>query len=282
MTNNYATATHLAPTDSNILIVGLVRNGEKWIYQSLETLEKSFSSFSKIQWLIVESDSDDGTVMLLDDLAKQENNFRYIAAGLLRNIFPQRTARIAYCRNIYINELLKNPIYSTVEYVVIADLDGVNSSLSESAIESCWLRDDWDVCTANQNKAYYDIWALRHPFWCPNDCWEQFSFLNKYINPDYSLISAVISKMIEIPKNSEWIEVDSAFGGLGIYRREAISDEVYIGLNNLGAEVCEHVSFHKELRAKGKKIFINPALINGELNEHSVKYEEIFRAMKII
>ena len=87
--------------------------------------------------------------------------------------------------------------------------------------------------------------------------------------------------MIEIPENSEWIEVDSAFGGLAIYKRDAIFGQFYIGINSTGSETCEHVSFHKELRSLGKKIFINPALINGGLNEHSNKYEEIFKSMKM-
>ena len=268
------------PLDATLLIVGVIRDGEKFIYHSFKVLEESFSAFSQIQWLIIESDSDDRTVMLLEQLAEKVDIFRFISAGFLRNKIPQRTARIAYCRNIYVNEILRNPIYSNVDYVAVVDLDGVNNELTDQAVKSCWSRTDWDVCTANQKLAYYDVWALRHPVWCPNDCWEQYSFMSQYINPSFSRVSCVISKMIEIPENSAWIEVDSAFGGLAIYKRGAFFGQQYVGLTATGTSVCEHVSFHKELRSHGKRIYINPSLINCGLNEHSINFQGIFNSMK--
>ena len=273
---------HLRPTDFNILIVGVIRNGETSLYSSFKVLEESFYGFKEIQWLFIESDSDDNTLTILEQLADQVGNFRFISAGLLRDEIPQRTARIAYCRNIYINEILTNPIYCNVDYVAVVDLDGINSDLTSQAVQSCWSRTDWDVCTANQKHAYYDIWALRHPIWSPNDCWEQHSFMSRFFNANFSLVSCVISKMIEIPENSGWIEVDSAFGGLAIYRREVIFGQNYVGLNNAGTAICEHISFHKEIKNHSKRIFINPKLINGGLNEHSIRYAQIFQSNKIV
>ena len=37
---------------------------------------------------------------------------------------------------------------------------------------SCWQYQNWDVFTANTSDIYYDIWALRHNNWSPNDCWQ--------------------------------------------------------------------------------------------------------------
>lgn len=84
-----------------------------------------------------------------------------------------------------------------------------------------------------------------------------------------TLYSCVHSKMIILPPDSEWIEVDSAFGGLAIYRRQAIGDARYVGVNEKGEELCEHVPFHSELRRRGCRIFINPGLINAGYTEQS-------------
>ena len=130
--------------------------------------------------------------------------------------------------------------YSLFDYIVIADLDDVNDSLSNVAVQSCWERTDWDVCTANQDGPYYDIWALRHQLWSPNDCWEMKRFLVSHgVDHSKAMQSAVFSRMIRIPKNSPWIEVDSAFGGLAIYRSDCLRHAKYNGVSSSGYEVCD-------------------------------------------
>jgi hypothetical protein len=76
--------------------------------------------------------------------------------------------------------------------------------------------------------------------------------------------------MISIAENSDWIEVDSAFGGLAVYRRDALDDAEYVGLDELGNELCEHVTFHSILKSKDRRIFINPKLINANSTEHTL------------
>ena len=75
--------------------------------------------------------------------------------------------------------------------------------------------------------------------------------------------------MIRIPKKSQWIEVDSAFGGFALYRPEAIGNALYEGLTAVGDAICEHVPFHAEMRKNQKKLFINPNLINARSTDHT-------------
>jgi hypothetical protein len=94
---------------------------------------------------------------------------------------------------------------------------------------------------------------------------------------------AVLSKMIQIPPNSNWIRVDSAFGGFAIYRREALQVGKYIGVDCEGRPICEHVPLHNELTKEGFKIFINPRLINTKRTDHSQHprmHRKIFRLLK--
>ena len=70
--------------------------------------------------------------------------------------------------------------------------------------------------------------------------------------------------MVNIKPSAELIEVDSAFGGLAIYRKSDIpQDASYVGVDENGDEVCEHVSFHFSIKKNKGKIFINPKLIIG-------------------
>jgi hypothetical protein len=184
---------------------------------------------------------------------------------------PLRTERIAHCRNIYLDEIRSNPLYKEVEYVIVSDLDNNNPLISEEAILSCWQRSDWDVCTANQLGPYYDIWALRHPLWSPEDCWLQHRFFSQFNrNGSDVLYACIFSKMIELPIESDWVEVDSAFGGLAIYKKSSMGFGRYIGLYTNGLEVCEHVPFHIAIKQNKGKIYINPRMINTDFTDHSM------------
>ncbi len=196
-------------------------------------------------------------------------NFRAISLGTLRGDIPVRTERIAHCRNRYLEEL-QGDRYSDVDYVVVSDLDGMNRLLTQRGVLSAFARNDWDVCCANQRGPYYDILALRHPTWSPGDCLDQLRQLRAQgVGEEAALRIAIYSKMVRIPTNREWIEVDSAFGGLAIYRKSILAGASYRGTDATGASVCEHVALHASIRQRHGRIFINPALINSGYNRHS-------------
>ena len=262
-----------------ILITGLIRNGENTIHSEVMSLKNAFDDFLEIHWLIIESDSIDKTSLKLKELSESIDLFRFYSLGGLSERMPLRTQRLAFCRNIYLDEIRGNPLYSDFEYVVVADLDGVNNLLTREGVRSCFQSNICDVCTANQRGNYYDIWALRHSVWCPGDCWEAFRYLNQFSlsaqDAANQLHASVYSKMIVIPENFNWVEVESAFGGMAIYKRNALlaSNSQYIGLNQDGLEVAEHVSLHLDMTQRKYKIFINPSLINTDYTEHSIRFK---------
>jgi len=258
---------------AKILVVGLVRDSEKQLVRSIQCLSNAFKESKIVKFLVVESDSSDSTLHLLASEALKRPNFRYKTFGNLRHELPLRTERIAFCRNYYLDQIRDSPEYLDVDYVVVADFDGVNSSLQSSDVESCWIRSDWDVCTANQNGNYYDIWALRHSLWSPNDCWGQANFLiSSGLDRFRAIYSSVFSRMINIDSCHDWIKVDSAFGGLAIYRKCVLQDGAfYKGIDDCGEEVCEHVSLHEYICRNGGKIYINPMMTNYSPPEH-VRY----------
>ena len=259
-----------------ILIAGVVRNCADTLEKEIKSLGDAFGEIFQIQWLLIESDSQDNTIHVLKGIEKSVQNFRSHSLGSLESKLEKRTERIAFCQNVYIEEIRGNSLYSNLDYVVVADFDGVNSHLTKEAVLSCFEHDFWDVCTANQSGGYYDIWALRHPLWSPVDCWEQHRCLSHFMRSptseesDHLAYASIYSKMIYIPENINWIEVQSAFGGLAIYKGKIISEANYIGITAFGGEICEHVPLNFCLTLeKGYKMFINPRLINIDYVDHS-------------
>jgi glycosyltransferase involved in cell wall biosynthesis len=263
---------------SSIVIVGLARNCEKTIVKEIKQINSSFQKAKNIKWIIVESDSNDDTINKINKLSKKYS-IKLISLGNLIDHIPKRTARIAHCRNVYLNELKNNAEYKYSDFVVIVDLDGVNSIVNQKSIESCWkLKINWDACFPNQLAPYYDIWALRHNLWCAADCFEEATFLTKH-SKGQSFNEIVSRKMIQLSVDAQVIEVDSAFGGMGIYKIECLKNSEYKGLTSDGKEFCEHVYFHRKLREQNKTLVINPAFINGVWNNHN-KHLQFFQKFK--
>ncbi|NWG38507.1 MAG: hypothetical protein HXY27_00865 [Hydrogenophilaceae bacterium] len=257
-------------SDFSFLVAGVVRNGEQYLSPDVMRLRQALSGFGKLQWLLVESDSTDSTLAVLEGLKRDVPDFRYVSLGNLRNRLSQRTARIAHCRNAYVERIRNHAAYKDLDFIVVADFDGLNSHITDAAFATCFERNDWDACTANQRGPYYDIWALRHPTWCANDCWAQFRFMRQFVaDSRVAKFVSIYSKMMVIPPESDWIAVDSAFGGLAVYKRELFDSGLYEGLAGNGTQVCEHVAFHAAMRKRGYRIFINPGLINAEYTEYT-------------
>lgn len=253
------------PPGAPVLVAGLARNVAATLRDDVVRLAAALAEFD-VRWLVVESDSDDATVGVLRELEQSIRRFSFLSLGRLRDSLPERTDRIARCRNAYLDALRTAPEHADVEYLVVADLDGLNAALTPASVASCWSRDDWDVCTASQDGPYYDVWALRHPLWSPNDCWQHYHFLiERGATPDEALDAAIVARMLRLRRGTPWIAVDSAFGGFAIYRRAALHAGHYSGRDAGGVPLCEHVPLHAQLRAAGRRIFVNPDLVNARV-----------------
>ena len=262
-----------------ILVAGTARNCEKTLRQDVAALNNALEVCQEVFWLIIESDSSDATTSKLELMAREIGNFRFFSLGRLAESLPLRTQRLAHCRNIYLDELWSNPIYADVSYLVVADFDGMNHLITAEGFQSCWTRSDWAACTANQRGPYYDIWALRHCEWNPGDWLKQYRFLLKYGEaPRGAGWTALYSKMVTISEEDDWLEVESAFGGLAIYRRDALAGAFYVGIDEMGNEVCEHVALNRDIRRKGFRIFINPRLINASMTDHARRRSFLHRS----
>lgn len=282
---------------SDILLVGTVSNVEKNLKCDLVKVLNALSGFKEISVFLVESDSADQTSKLLSNFASQIPNFSFLSLGNLKSNIPDRIDRIRYCRNQYISYIRNIPNSELPKYIAVADLDGMNKALSKKALVSCFKKNDWDVVLSNQKFGYYDIFALRHKKWQPNDCFAELEELKRKIqlrNPnknnlfnkikliwayDRARNKAIYSKMIRIRKNSPWIQVNSGFGGFAIYKSQLFLQHDYSANSALTKE-SEHVALHNKIVSSGGKIFINPALINSNFNTYNINRVFVIREIR--
>jgi len=279
--------------NKKILLVGTVSNVAKTIEKELKVVLKALSVFNSIEVFLVESDSTDETVRILKKIALNNSNVKFIALGKLKEKYPHRIARIAYCRNIYVKYIRDNNSFGKWDYVAVADLDGMNFKLKKKGIKSCFETNiDWDGVMANQRFGYYDLYALRAPGWVEGDCFEELEIVkkntkepkqskNKFVNFITNFMHfdklrklVIYDRMKVLPKKSGFIRVQSAFGGFVIYK-----PEIFL-LNNydMSAEVkivSEHIYFHTNL--SNMKFYINPQLINNNVNIYNLNKLKILR-----
>ncbi len=261
--------------ERDLVVVGLARNCARTLDEAVAVLVAALPPARRVRWLVIESDSDDDTAAVLQRLRATVPDFDYRSLGRLQDRLPLRTQRIAHCRNAYLDILRSDPERERFGHIIVADLDGASNQVTAAGLLSCWQSHDWAVCTANQAGPYFDICALRHPEWCSSDCWRQDEFLKRHgIDTRLAELASSYARMITIAEDSDWIEVDSAFGGLAVYRAEALLAQQYVGISVDGGPVCEHVSLHAGIRAGGGRIFINPRLVVGAASEHATYWQE--------
>jgi hypothetical protein len=253
------------------LVVGTVRNASANMDSDILRIINALEEILPTKAFIVESDSSDDTVTKLTELSSRDSRVRFISLGEVADIFPNRIERLRHCRNRYVNEIRENPLYHDCDLVIVADLDGINTRINVAAFQIALQSEfEWAALAANQSARYYDILALRHPLWSPNN-WEiEADWLVPFLGKKAAKKHAMTDRMIRIPPTTPPILVNSAFGGLCIYRRWVFDQCDYSEnpVNSSGEN--EHVTFHGKINSYGGKIYIHPGLINSSWTTHSL------------
>jgi glycosyltransferase involved in cell wall biosynthesis len=231
---------------SSVVFGGTARGVETYIKRVLGHIETCGKLFKQFHVVIYENNSSDNTVSILE--AEKKPNYKYIYESSNEK---RRTVRLAHGRN----QILKEVMAINPDYFVMLDLDDVNASGAfVESINTCFNENkDWAVLTGNQHGFYYDMWALRMAGVMEVDCWKQYFSLHKSKRESYE--NQFKSMTIT---GDKWLPVDSAFGGIALYKTSALQNCLYEGAYPDGSEICEHVLFHAAIRQGGGKIYINP------------------------
>lgn len=269
-------------SELSIMFAGLARDCAAALPAVLGNIDRLGSRFKSATAIILENDSVDGTKQILAEWAESPSRTCLTLDGLA-NIQP-RTMRLEFARNALKEAIAFSPESSGLDVVVLIDCD----SISERAIDSAqfdsavqWLLNDRTVSGVfpNQVGDYYDLWALRWKEHCPGDVWEEvldYAAAHR-CSVGQAFEITFMPRIFTIPADHAPVEVDSAFGGLGIYRASAflgnpnpyLGSKVKLRRSPAGGEFvrlqqCEHVHFHTGLRLCGGRLFILPHLINAD------------------
>jgi len=265
---------------SSVTICSIVRDCNKCLIKNIPVIEKIRSCFKSSKVIIIENDSVDGTKQTLAKWKTDSHNVHIHSNDYNHETIPAkwtsavnkfysnyRISKMAEYRNQYLY-LLNNEEFKT-DFVIVVDLDVARLDI-DGIIHSFSISDIWDVICSNGvsyspalKKRYYDTYAL-----------VEMGQENKAQTVNSIQTNRKIWSFLK--PGLPLIPVYSAYGGLAIYRFEAIKGKKYTAIKNEDDEVevkCEHFSLCHEIRKAGfSRIYINPDM--------NLKYQRI--SLKII
>jgi len=255
--------------EQSVAICSIVRDCKKNLKRNINVLEVLKKYFKKTDFYIFENDSKDGTKNILKKWKGNSENVNIFLNDYYDVTIPSmsevkenpyyskhRISRMCQYRNEYLKKI--NQSKEKYDYIIVLDLD-IEKINIEGIISSFSLAGHWDVICANGfsysptlRKRYHDSYALVELGKEKIPQTEKSIRLNQYI-------------WGRIKRRGPLIPVYSAYGGLSIYRYEAIKNKYYKVLTNEDKRVavrCEHFSLCQQIKQAGyTRIFVNPSMI---------------------
>ena len=226
-------------------IVAICRNAAHALPYTLVTLDSLHGLFKSCKCYVFENDSADGSAECLDYFAGVRPWFevKHETLGGIdsRGFEPERTERLAYCRNKCLEWVRRNPATWTI--VLDTDpaggfsIDGVMNSIAQlGSISESGAMASYSLYRKPEGIAHYDAWAARPNWWRDRRNEIGMTWFSAFLPP----------------VGSPPVAMNSAFGGLCVYRTEAFLSGRYSG------EDCEHVPHHRRIKEAGWQLYLNP------------------------
>lgn len=255
--------------NSSVSICSIVRDCQNNLFRNKSRIEQLRSLFYKSEVIVFENDSKDKTRQVLLDWQQNSKDVHVFYENYSSITIPPRNyehgnryfsisriEKMAFFRNKYIDFL--NSSHINRDFVIVIDLDISNFDI-HGIIHSFGMYKNWDCISANGislsykfRKQYHDSYALIE-FEKTNEAQTEHSIYTNRIRFSF------------LEPGLPLFPVDSAYGGLAIYKWPAIQDIKYSYLENPDNQVkskSEHVAIHKSMKEKGyNRIFINPSMI---------------------
>lgn len=214
--------------NEKVLICGVAKNCEEGFEEFIQNVLNLSERVKDYKVIVYENNSKDQTKNLYGSWSKCSNKILFVSEDLppnfIKNFIPNignfRTEFIARARNKVLS-LALDINYDDYKYVIMTDLDNPQLWNIEELVKSIENPQyEWDAVFAN---GAYDIYAFRAdecnygPELLGNKNWMD-------IYPSYGRF------LVQRLKNQTWYKVNSAFGGLAIYKRSSLKGSYYSGL----------------------------------------------------
>ena len=254
--------------NSFVSICSIVRDCESNLKKNIPKIEYLRSLFKESEIVIFENDSIDNTKKILDNWAREYNNVHIFTDTIGSTTIPSkrsikgnpyysisRIEKMVLYRNKYMNFLNTHGVKR--DFVIIIDLD-ISDFEIDGIVHSFGTTTDWDCISANGTsisskfrRQYHDSYALI-----------EYDKLDQIQTEESIKLNRIRFSFLR--QGMPLLHVDSAYGGLAIYKWVSVKDIYYSCLLNNDIRVqckSEHVGLHKTMKEKGyNKIFINPTL----------------------
>ena len=256
---------------STVIICGIVRDAEQGLKVNIPVLMEFCKLCKDYKIVVFENDSKDRTKNLLFDWSRQDkqrvhvictdtNGARTIPRSRDVTVNPffsrQRIEKMARLRNQYLDYIDQRGW--DADYLMVVDLDVAQISLS-GILNSFSSSKKWDAVTAfgystspRLKRRYHDTYALIK--WGEQDIPQTEEMTIRYAD-ELGLMKS----------SDDWMRIYSGFGGLAIYRFDAIRGVRYSVLDNADSKVevhSEHVGLYKGIVDQGyDQFYVNPAMV---------------------
>jgi glycosyltransferase involved in cell wall biosynthesis len=268
-----------AEIPDKILICGICRNIEKAIPNLIASAEDLGSRFVDYRVILYENNSTDRTKVLLKNWAKANPRVLFLSEQISKRRLTykmsmkvfNRTENLARARNIVLDQALSSH-FDAFKYVLWADLDFLERWDTPAIVETILHpQQPWDAIFAYGG---YDLFALRSPAYPIG-----FELLGSLYWDKLN----EIRDAFDLDPEGPWEKVYSAFGGLALYKRDAIQGSRYSGVvtKELDQLIQEWL---KEARRSGNVCFLkeyeellsktSPLLLSGPFLLHRERYPD--------
>ncbi len=208
-----------------VIICGVCRDIEMAMPFSIKNVEKIGALFDDYRVFIYENDSTDRTQEMLQDWALLNSRVVVTTEFVTDEIYAEtcfnktwdnqffRPDRIARARNIVLKQAL-DPGLDDYQYVIWLDLDFQSFFPYKEIIKTFQSKNQWDAVFPNgvtHGGYYYDTYALRD---------DVLPIGAELLGDEWWHVSG--RRRLKLKKEDSWHPVYSAFGGLGIYKRDAL------------------------------------------------------------
>lgn len=263
--------------EKSIIVCGIVRNAERGLKRNMPVMAELAKTFAGFRMILFENDSADGTKSVLKlwqsvmgdklTVVSEDSGAKKVipkSGEVSCNPFysDRRISKMAALRNQYMDYVSEKGL--TADYLMVVDMDVAGISLK--GVLSCFNLDvEWDAVTANGyslspklRRRYHDSYALTE-------------YGDEMHPQTEEKILRLSEKYASLGPSDSPVRVFSAFGGIAIYRFEAVDGLRYSALPNDDSRVevrCEHFSIYRQMADRGfDKTYINPAML--------VKYQKL-------
>ena len=265
-----------------ITIASLARDVSHIFNKASKRIEAMGSLFGDYEVLVFENDSKDGSRELFEDwsarnarvnllecedLGYKDCKFDTANGYTLGAASLDRMNRMSFFRNRYLEHFCKK---SDSDYLLVYDFDLDGGISLEGILHSIGCEDQWDAVFARGLSRFPPLGFVAAMY-------DGLAYVSKG-----SEDLGIVSRFIELNCNPEegLVEVDSAFNGLGIYKRACVLDAKYHSVNE--TLNCEHIGLHYDMIKNGhNKIYINNIMeleagMQGPKNKFAVTCEFLF------